>query len=274
MPARKALSVLGMEGALRTIFAALGLAAALAACGQPQQAPVTTTSTAVAAQPGPAIWFICDSLSTPDVLVFTDGPATGHTRLIRYDKRSGATVAAQNDEYTIGSAEGAAGSLYTTISNGAGEIVVRSLNRGMLETPGAAYTTPITSVRLGRTDMDCRWMPRTRLMGITGRRTVVIHEDGDGDLIYSTYDFPASARAQRVELSENARTTTFSVEVRDGEEHVNVEGSEFVFTNGGYRYTMRAMHGPAEVLVARDGRTIQTEPLLAYMLGDAQATAN
>ena len=121
-------------------------------------------------------------------------------RVAQYDKPNGALV--QRTEYQIGGQEGAAGSVYTTlIQNGAEAGAVRQVNPGMLETPGAAFTAPYTSVRLGDRDMACRWMPRTRLMGFTGRRTIVVSEDADGDLLYHSYDFATAAQAQAIGIA-------------------------------------------------------------------------
>jgi hypothetical protein len=156
------------------------------------------------------------------------------------------------------------------MQNGAEAGHVRQVNAGMLETPAAAYTTPFTSLRLGDRDITCRWMPRTRLMGFTGRRTIVVSEDIDGDLLYHSYDFATAAQAQPIELSENGRTTTFSLEVRDGAEATTPEGTRYDFradmeTDIGV-IVDRA--GPAHVEVRRHGpEPLQTEDLLAYVVG-------
>jgi hypothetical protein len=140
----------------------------------------------------------------------------------------------------------------------------------MLETPGAAYTLPFTSVRLGEREISCRWMPRTRVFGFTGRRSFVVHEDQDGDLIYTTYDFPAAAQAQQIELSENGRSTTFSVEVRGGEEQMSPNGVTYRFAgDSGYAYIVTLNRdGTGQLDVTREAAEVQSEPLIAYLQGD------
>lgn len=94
-------------------YALLTAAALLAACGQSEPPPPLpeTTVQAVAAP-----WFICDAINAPVLLVFE---RDGHTaRVAQYDKPNGALI--QRTQYQIGDSEGAAGSIYTALSqNGA-----------------------------------------------------------------------------------------------------------------------------------------------------------
>jgi hypothetical protein len=191
----------------------------------------------------------------------------GVVRTSEYEKPSGAIV--DRGEYAAASVEGAAGSAYTTLRRAGAEAgVVRELNPGMLETPGSAYTPPFVSVRLGERELSCRWLPRTRVAGFTGRRSFVVHEDADGDLIYTSYDFAAAPAAQTIELSENGRTTTFSTEVRDGRERITVSGGEYRFEAGnGYAYMVRLDRGEGALQVLHNGALIQDEPLIAVQEG-------
>lgn len=240
----------------------------LSACDQPEPPTAPEPTETVAAAPAP--WFICDATNEPVVLVF-GAQTNGTTDVVQYDKPNGALV--QRTTYTIGEGDGAAGSVYTGLmQNGADAGHVRQINSGMLETPGSAYTPVHSSVRLGDRDLSCRWMPRTRLMGFTGRRTIVVSEDQDGDLLYHSYDFASAAQAQPIDVSENGRTTTFSLEARDGAETTNANGAT---------YTFRAdVETDIIVSVGRDGRgsvevrrhgpdPVQTEDLIAFVQGDA-----
>lgn len=243
----------------------IAFAFALAACGQAEPPPPVPPPPAPAAE----TWFICDAIDAPVLLVFERGGATA--RVAQYEKPSGAIV--QRSEYEIGRQEGAAGSVYTTLlQNGAEAGAIRQINPGMLETPGAVYTTPYTSVRLGEREISCRWLPRTRLMGFTGRRTVVVHEDADGDLIYTSYDFARAGAAEPIDLSEGARTTTFSLETRNGDEDTQPGSIRYRFQadaettitvlrdSAGGRVEVRS-HGPEPA---------QTEDLIAYVEGNAE----
>jgi hypothetical protein len=249
----------------RTLFV---FAFSLAACGQSEPPPPLPEPARVA-QPAP--WFICDALNAPVLLVFSRESETVH--VVQYDKPNGALV--QRTAYNAGAAEGAAGSVYTTLlQNGAEAGVIRQINSGMLETPASAYTVPYTSVRIGEREVRCRWMPRTRLMGFTGRRTIVVSEDQDGDLLYHSYDFAGAAQAQQIELSENGRTTTFSLEARDGAEAVSADGATYTFradVETDITVTARS-DGTGSVEVRRHGpNPVQTEDLIAYVQGDASA---
>jgi hypothetical protein len=246
----------------------LTAALVLSSCGQSAPPPAAEPTETSAVTPAP--WFICDALSAPVMLVF-GAQTNGTTEVVQYDKPNGALV--QRTTYTIGEGDGAAGSVYTgLVQNGADAGHVRQVNSGVLETPGSAYTPVYSSVRLGERDLSCRWMPRTRLMGFTGRRTIVVSEDQDGDLLYHSYDFASAAQAQPIDVSENGRTTTFSLEARDGAETTNASGAT---------YTFRAdVETDIIVSVGRDGRgsvevrrhgpnPAQTEDLIAFVQGDA-----
>ncbi|HRO04537.1 MAG TPA: hypothetical protein PLS69_13120, partial [Terricaulis sp.] len=182
-------------------------------------------------------------------------------------KQDGALV--ERTAYQLGAEEGAAGSVYLTLmQNGAEAGAIRRLNTGMMETPTAAYTTPFTEVRLGEENVQCRWLPRTRVMAITGKRTIVLHEDGDGDLIYTSYDFAAAAEARPVELAENARTSTFSAEVRGGEENVGADGESYTFRREAFAYNVtieRDGEGALQVTGAR--QPLAAEPFIALQRG-------
>jgi len=251
-----------MERTIR--FAAAALLIGIAACGQAEEPPPLPTPQPAEAQ----TWFICDAIDAPVLLVFERSGTTA--RVAQYEKPSGAIV--QRTEYTIGGQEGAAGSVYTTLmQNGAEAGAIRQLNPGVLETPAAAYTTPYTSVRLGQREISCRWLPRTRLMGFTGRRTIVVSEDADGDLIYASYDFASAAAAQPIDLSDNGRSTTFSLEARDGREEVRPGGARYTFqADNETTITVVTENGQGRVEVRRRRpEPTQTEDLIAYVEGDA-----
>jgi hypothetical protein len=190
-----------------------------------------------------------------------------------YDKSARGQAAAPV-AYTVGESEGAMGSVYYALrQNGQDAGHVRQANPGMFETPGAAYTTPYTSVTLGDKEVRCRWMPRTRLIGFSNRRTFVINEDADGDLIYTTYDFADSSKPP-IETSDNGETQAYSVEVRGGHENTTSQGSSYTFTNRGYRYVASVRNGAAQVQVFEGDRPLLTEPMIAFTQGTAAAAQN
>lgn len=237
----------------------------LSACGQrgapPAPAPAAPSATA-------PIWFICDAIDAPRLLLLERRTVDRRVRVQRFEKPSGASLG--EAEIEIGEAEGAAGSLYTPLSRAGAEYgVIRQTNPGMLEAPGSAYTPRIVSVRLGEEEVECRWLPRTRLMAFTGRRSIVVHEDADGDLIYSSFNFDDPNAQTPIDLSENGRSTPFSAEVRGGEEALSPEGARFNFTApDGYVYAIETRRdGTGRLAVAQDGSPVQEEPLVAFQLG-------
>lgn len=249
--------------------AALAFAFAIVACGQSEPPPPLPGPEQTAAA---APWFICDATEAPVVLVF-GARANGVTEVVQYDKPNGALV--QRTSYTIGEGEGAAGSVYTALlQSGADAGHVRQINSGMLENPASAYTPAYSSVRIGERDIACRWMPRTRLMGFTGRRTIVVSEDQDGDLLYHSYDFANAAEARAIDVSENGRTTMFSLEARDGQETTDANGARYTFQADVETEIIvtAPRDGAATVEVRRHGpNPVQTEDLIAYVQGNAAA---
>lgn len=254
--------------------AALAFALALAACGQPAHPPAdaadsTLVATPAAATNANAIWFFCDGTDAPVVYLFGDSPDDGSVRFIEYDKLTGASV--RSLDLGIGEGDAGAGSVYTPLTlNGAEFGTVRMVNAGNFENPASAYTPTYTSVVIEGRNVSCRWLPRTRVAGFTGRRSFVIHEDADGDLIYTTFDF-AHANTTPIDLSENGRSTGFSVEVRDGQENVTGTGADFTFAGrGGFSYAIHLnQNGTGTLKVLRGGAEVQSEPMTAFIVGQA-----
>lgn len=238
---------------------------ALVACGQSPApaAPAPQTPTAVS---GP--WFICDGVDAPALFVFERSGL--EVRVAEYDKPNGAIV--ERGAYAVGAEEAALGSVYTALlHDGAEAGALRQTNPAVLDSPGAVYTPRISEVRLGDRHISCRWLPRTRLIGFTGRRSIVVHEDADGDLIYSAFNFADAAGAAPIALSENGVSTPFSAETRGGEEALGRGSAEFRFAAEGYTYVVLVSRdGTGRLDVLRDGEQAQSEPLIAFVLGDAQ----
>ncbi|WP_395646462.1 hypothetical protein [Terricaulis sp.] len=256
---------------MRPILVSTFAALLLAACGQ-QAPPATGTTSQAAGDTVAPPWFICDAIDAPVLYLFADAPDDGHVHVVKYDKTTGASEWTADAD--VGESEGAAGSIYTPLTqNGEEFINVRQLNAGNLETPSAAFTRVYSSVMDHGQNVECRWLPRTRLFAFTGRRTIVIREDQDGDLLYTTYDFAQQPPAQPVELAENARTTTFSLEVREGQEQTSATGTVFTFTApDGHVYRVTAgSNGRGQVEVLQGGNVIQNEPLTAFQTGEGAA---
>lgn len=250
------------------LFSAL----ALAACGaQPATISTAVATTARATAPTdtglPAVapWFICDGTDTP--AVFEVERAGTVARVAEYTKPTGAI--ANRTEFDLADGDGAAGHVYYPLQrDGQDSGFVRETNSAVLD-PGVAYTPVITEIKIGDRDVSCRWMPRTRLTGFTGRRSFVVSEDASGDLIYTAYSFADAANAKPAQLSDNANTTTFSLEVRDGQENVTPDHTEYRFTNNGYTYVITAHNNQTgTIAVLHGGQQVQSEPITAFESGN------
>lgn len=249
---------------MRRIATAFILTATLAACGQPESPPPVEE----AVRRAPPHWFICDAINAPALFVFDrDG---GNVRVAEYDKPNGAIV--QRIGYYVGTEDGAAGSLNTELYRDQGvDGSVRQINPGALENPGSAYTLPFTSINLDSRAINCRWMPRTRVLGFTGRRSFIVYEDASGDLIYTSYDFEQAANTHPVELSENGRTTTpFNVEVRNGAEAITPQATTYTFETQGFRYVVTVRpDGTGQLDAFLNEAPLQSEGLLGFVEGSA-----
>ena len=254
--------------------ASIVFALALAACGAQ---PTTTTahraadvavpaSAASTGTPAVAPWFICDGIDAP--AVFEVEQAASVVRIAEYAKPSGAIV--NRSEFDLGEGDGAAGHVYHPFKrDGQDAGFARETNPGVLEHQGIAYTPVITELKIGDRDISCRWMPRTRLLGFTGRRSFVVSEDADGDLIYTAYNFTGAANAKPAELSDNAHTTTFSLEVRGGQEQITPDHTSYRFEHDGYTYVVTANKNQTGALtVLRGGQQVQSEPITAFQTGN------
>lgn len=248
-------------------------ALALAACGAPpastDQRSATAASDTNSGQPHVAPWFICDGIDAPSIYEFEQAGSV--VRIAEYSKPTGAI--ANRMEFDLGEGDGAAGSVYNALNRDGQQMgYVRQINPGVLETQGIAYTPVFSSIKIGDREVSCRWLPRTRLFGFTGKRSFAVTEDASGDLIYTAYGFADAAGQRQIELSDNARTTTFSLEVRGGHEDVGPNRTEYRFTNNGYTYVITANKDQTGTLaVMQGGREVQSEPITAFETGNGPA---
>jgi hypothetical protein len=112
---------------------------------------------------------------------------------------------------------------------------------------------------------ECRWIERTRVAIVTELRTIYITQNEAGGLEYKTFNYKGAAADP-------------SVTVKDGKSRLDrAKGIEsFTFTNGDYAYEVTVGISEkkplAEVLVKKNGATIQTEDCLAYSYARKAAT--
>lgn len=238
---------------------------ALAACSPASEAPPAAEEEHVFVRVPPP-WFICDSINSGAVIVF-DRNAAGDVRVAEYQKSDGSIV--QRIGYFVGDEEGAAGSVNTELVRDQGsDGWVRMTNAGMLETPASAYTPRFVSATLDGRDIQCRWLPRTRVIGFTSRRSFVVHEDANGALTYTAYNFAAADGARATDGAENARTTASSLEIGGGVAGQTPEATTYTFETQGFRYVVALNRdGTGSIDVTRDGAPLTNEALIGYQQG-------
>jgi hypothetical protein len=188
--------------------------------------------------------------------------------MIAYDK-SAHGQAASPITYSVGQGDAGAGGAFIPLElNGqeAGRVTVRNPTEG-----GTGYTTRYVSVSLGDKHVDCRWLPWTRLMGFSDRRSFTVSEDEHGGLIYTTHDFASAASVPETEVDHEGQTQPASLQIFGGHETSGAGNSRtFTFENGGYRYEVRVDGGSAQVQVFHGDQAMQTEHMIAFVEGRAQ----
>lgn len=104
---------------------------------------------------------------------------------------------------------------------------------------------------------ECRWLERTRVALITEMRSIYVTQNEAGGLEYKSFNHKGAS-------------TEPSVIVKDGKRELDsAKGIEsFTFTNGEFTYVVNVSTSEkrpfAEVLVKKNGETIQKERSLAY----------
>lgn len=247
------------------------LALAVVGCNQEPEAPATTEEAVFMRVPAP--WFICDSINNPAVIVL-DRTEGGDVRVAEYQKSDGSIV--QRNGYIVGDEEGAAGRVNIELIRDQGsDGWIRMTNAGMLETPGSAYTPRVPSALLDGREQECRWLPRTRVMGFTSRRSFVVHEDASGGLIYTQYNFADAGNARAADGAENARTTAASLEITGGVAGEAADGAKtYTFETQGFRYLVQLNRdGTGVIDVQRDGAPLSNETTIGYQQGAPPAPA-
>ena len=204
---------------------------------------------------GTAALFLCDSLDRPEVLALTVPNAERRAQLVTIPKADRPPSARA---VTVGRGDPGAGNIYYPLTSGGQSVgLVHAINAGILPD----QTTPgVSSVKVDGTTHECRWAPNTRILAVTPRRTVLITgRAGQGQLRYRTFN--DRARLAPLKTASPERGTEASLDLTGGRER----GGAYAFRNGGYEYRLDPK--AATLTVARDGKAIQTEPLLAWTVG-------
>jgi hypothetical protein len=247
-----------------TRFAAFAsLLGLLVASGAPA-APPDASVTRINATPARDGWFVCDGVSGPYALfagmpgVATDRGASSVVTLL--DRRTGKF---DTQTYQVGPGDAGAGQVHWTLSQRGKDVgLVHGVNPGMIGDGHAATTPTIMGVQIGGLSIDCRWLQRTRFIGIDSRRTVTVVETPQG-LVYQSFDFARRGAVMRPDGGEQSNRPT--LRIAGGSEIVGTRAG-FRFVNDGYVYVVQRPRAsePATVVVTRGGRVIHSETLVGF----------
>lgn len=205
------------------------------------------------------IWFVCPSVDGADFNIVTLPDARGRVSIAQPLSNEASSV------YQLGQADPGAGQIYWALSDKDGREVgqIHAFNPGMIDDPKAATIPTFTWIRISGAQWDCRWLERTRLLGFSRRRAIVVTEAPDGTLEYQTFDVRDASRLKRIHAEGVEQTTTASLDLKGGRER----GGRFVFGNGAYAHEVAASPAGAAITVRKAGKVISTEPLIAWTIG-------
>jgi|WetSurMetagenome_2_1015567.scaffolds.fasta_scaffold282454_2 hypothetical protein len=204
-------------------------------------------------------WFVCAPVDGADMTVVTPPDAKGRITVAQPLSGEAPSV------YRLGQADPGAGQIYWSLSDERGREVgqIHAVNPGMIDDPKAATIPTVTWIRIAGAQWDCRWLGRTRLMGFTRRRAVMVTEAPGGTLEYRTFDVRDAARLKRIQAGGIEQTTTASLDLKGGK----ATASGFEFRNGAYAYDVAASPAGAQITVRKGGKVVTTEPLIAWTIG-------
>lgn len=203
--------------------------------------------------------FVCDGVDQQQTLVFGYPDANGNSTLTTYGAPGSQPTTAK---VVIGEADPGAGQIHYPVSGGASG-VINAVNPGMVD--GATSPT-VSSVTLGGTTTTCRWASGTIILGITANRTVQITQPSG----YQYQAFGHGANPQPMQGEGVGGATAATLTLQGGKMSGDAVNQTYTFTNAGYTYQI-AIGGPAgpaggTLTVAQGGKTVLTEPLVAYTL--------
>lgn len=242
--------------ALSAALAGLSAAAAMAA------SPSEDAATRINAAPARDGWFVCDAIDGPYAL-FAGRPGTDKVSVMTLlDRRTGRF---DTQRYTVGDGDPGAGQIYWPLSQGGKEVGhVHGVNPGMIDDNGATVP-PITGVKLGDRDLDCRFLSHTRFIGVDSRRSVVVTETPQG-LVYQAFSFRKRGAVTQPDGVQRSNKPT--LRLIGGSETTTGAGSPggFRFANASYVYSIQLPRGgeAASLTVTRGAKLVQSEKFVGF----------
>lgn len=205
------------------ILAALAVASVLAACGQ---APSPQTAAEAPDAPPAPIWFICDAVDAPTILIAEQTDEKGFVRLREFDKKRGRFL--KDRQLTRGTPDQGAGSIMTPLKENDAEVgAVRAVNPGMMEPPQSAIEPFVTQAQLDGRSLACRYDAAMVAIGFSEQRSVLVTRDAAGVIGLRAFDFKST-------------TSEPSLTVETGAQETADNSVTFVLDQDGRRYILYA----------------------------------
>lgn len=217
------------------------------------------SATRINAAPARDGWFLCDAVDGPYALLAGKPDAKGAAVVTLLDRRTGRF---DTQSYLVGRPDPGAGQIHWRLGrSGVAVGEVHGVNPGMIEDDGAT-TPPIVDVRLDTRTLSCRWLAHTRFIGLDSRRSVVVTETPQG-LVYQSFDFAKRGPVVRPDGVQQSNRPT--LRLLGGSEIVGTRRG-FRFANADYVYFIQLPRSgePASLVVTRDGRLVESEPLVGF----------
>ena len=155
------------------------------------------------------------------------------------------------DTIQLGAGDGAAGSVYYPLGAPGQKTNVTDYVRlsNVENVLDPAYRmSRVSAFKVANKEYACRYVPQAAFLGVTNKRTVIVWDNGK-TATYATRNFDG----------------TPGVYVKGGTVSYDELGPEYTFkTQSGYVYNVKYHQFAAFVEVKRTGKTLSTEPFLAY----------
>jgi len=209
-------------------------------------------------------WFICDGIDRPAIHVVGAPEAGSWLTVSRYAK---AGLRTTRTRYVYGRDDPGMSQLNTPLYAGAAGTVLAgsftSFVPAVLPDPASATTGTFTSLSVGAEATQCRWLPNTRVMLFTPKRSVVVTREG-GRYVYRSFDY-----GSRLRVEATGWSTAPSLMLKGGRSLRPAAGAGvYAFANGTTVYRVSVSNdsrGPGATLtVTRRGRTLLTETATGY----------
>lgn len=248
---------IGVAGAAAGVMTAVPLAAQLT---QPADGAVSFVSDS-------GRWtqalFVCDPVAGGRALALTAPDRQRQAALLAV---AGAGQRTGRMAVRIGAGDPGMGQVWYPLTDPAGREVgaIHTVNPAMVD-PGA--TTPsVVGVRLNNNERRCRFLPQTRVLGVTAKRSIQITA-GSGGYVYRSYN--DGADLPEVPQQWGGVDTRASLTM-DGGRLIDRSNQRRVyqFERAGYVYRVTVSLDPQRagggVQVLRDGQSLLVEPFTAY----------